>query len=472
MNATEVEKKESTKHCCGNGCLQRDSAEHEEYAEALIDKRIAENNIINADRQANGMLEEIVSRENMNRAYKRVKQNKGAGGVDGMKVDELLQHLKDNGEEIRKSIVEGKYQPQPVRRVEIPKDNGKKRKLGIPTAVDRVIQQAIAQVLTPIYEPKFAETSYGFRPKRSAHDALKKCREYLEAGEVWTVDMDLEKFFDTVNQSKLMEILARDIKDGRVLSLIHKYLKAGAIWCGKYEETELGVPQGGPLSPICANVMLNELDHELERRGHHFVRYADDMVIFCKSKASAVQTLKHIIPFIEKKLFLKVNREKTVVAYAGKIKFLGYGFYKSRKGFRLCVHAKSKAKLKAKVKELTSRKHVNDYEEWKRKQKQFVIGWVNYYRLADMGKYLQEIDEWMRRRIRMVFWKKWKRVRTRRKNLIRLGISIPNANILAFSRKKYWRISMSPILNTALSSERLKKAGFQFFYSYYSKFVA
>ena len=469
MNVTEVERKESTKHCCGNGCLRMDSAEHEEYAEAPIDQRITENNNTNADRQANGLLEEIVSRENLNRAYKRVKRNKGAGGVDGMEVDELLQYLKDKGEGIRKSIVAGEYQPQPVRRVEIPKDNGKKRKLGIPTAVDRVIQQAIAQVLTPVYEPKFAETSYGFRPKRSAHDALRKCREYLEEGKVWTVDMDLEKFFDTVNQSKLMEILARDIKDGRVLSLIHKYLRAGVVWCGKFEETEIGVPQGGPLSPLCANIMLNELDHELERRGHSFVRYADDMVIFCGSKASAQQTLKHIIPFIEKKLFLKVNREKTVVAYAGKIKFLGYGFYKSRKGYGLCVHAKSKAKMKAKVKELTSRRCVNDYENWKTSLKRFIVGWVNYYKLAEMGKYLKGIDEWMRRRIRMVFWKKWKRIRTRWKNLLKLGVSNSNAGILACSRKGYWRIAASPIMQTALSSQRLEKAGFQYFYSYYSK---
>lgn len=282
MKVTEVEGKESTKHCGGNGCLWRDSAEHKEETEALIDKRIAQNNTTDADRQASGLLEEIVSRGNLNRAFKHVKKNKGAGGVDGMGVDELLQYLKDNGEEIRKSILAGKYQPQPVRKVEIPKDNGKTRKLGIPTAVDRVIQQAIAQVLTPIYEPKFAETSYGFRPKRSTHDALKKSKEYLNAGKVWAVDMDLEQFFDTVNQSKLMEILARDIKDGRVLSLIHKYLRAGAVWCGRFEDTEVGVPQGGPLSPLCANIMLNELDHELERRGHSFVRYADDMVIFCE----------------------------------------------------------------------------------------------------------------------------------------------------------------------------------------------
>lgn len=344
MNVTKVETKESIKHCCGNGFRQRDSAEHEEESGAPIDKRITENNVTNADRRVDGLLEQIVDAENLNRAYKRVKRNKGAGGVDGMGVDELLQYLKDNGEEIRESILAGKYRPAPVRRVEIPKDNGKKRKLGIPTAVDRVIQQAIAQVLTPIYEPKFVETSYGFRPGRSAHDALRKCQTYLEEGYVWAVDMDLEKFFDTVNQSKLMEIMSRDIKDGRVLSLIHKYLRAGAVWCGRFEDTEIGVPQGGPLSPLCANIMLNELDHELLKRGHRFVRYADDMMILCKSKASARQTLEHIIPYIERKLFLKVNREKTVVSYAGNIKFLGYGFYKSQKASECECIGKPKAR--------------------------------------------------------------------------------------------------------------------------------
>ena len=472
MRITEAERKESTKRCCGSGCLQRDSAEHKEYAEALIGKRMTENNITNADRRGNGLLEGIVSAGNMNRAYKRVKKNKGAGGVDGMKVDELLQYLKDKGEGIRESILAGEYKPQPVRGVEIPKDNGKTRQLGIPTAVDRVIQQAIAQVLTPIYEPKFVETSYGFRPGKSAHDALRKSLENLEAGYVWTVDMDLEKFFDTVNQSKLMEILARDIKDGRVLSLIHKYLRAGAVRCGKFEETKLGVPQGGPLSPLLANIMLNELDHELERRGHRFVRYADDMVIFCKSKASAKQTLEHIIPFIERKLFLKVNREKTVVAYAGKIKFLGYGYYKSQKGFRLRVHRKAQEKMHKRVKELTSRRHVNDYEGWQKALKRYIIGWVNYFRLADMRQLLEGTDQWMRRRIRMVFWKKWKRVRTRYRNLRKLGVTERNAGILANTRKGYWRIAGSPILNAALTDERLEKGGFQMFYSYYKSVAA
>ena len=472
MRVTEAETKESTKRPCGGGWPQRDSAEHEEYAGALIGKRMTENNITNADRGEGGLLEKVVSANNLNRAYKRVKRNKGAGGVDGMKVDELLQYLRDNGEDIRKAILAGEYRPQPVRGVEIPKDNGKTRQLGIPTAVDRVIQQAIAQTLTPIYEPKFAETSYGFRPGRSTHDALRKSREYLNAGYAWTVDMDLEKFFDTVNQSKLMEILAKDVKDGRVLSLIHKYLRAGAIRCGRFEETKLGVPQGGPLSPLLANIMLNELDRELERRGHKFVRYADDMVIFCKSKASAKQTLEHIIPFIEGKLFLKVNREKTTVAYAGKIKFLGYGFYKGRKGFGLRVHRKAQAKMRKRVKELTSRRTVNDYEGWKQALKRFVVGWVNYFKLADMRQLLESTDKWMRRRIRMVFWKKWKRVKTKYKNLRKLGASERNAGRLANSRKGYWRIASSPILNAALSSEKLSKAGFPMFLTYYKSVAA
>lgn len=387
MNVTKTERKESTKHCCGSGCRRRDSAEHEEEGGALIGQRITENNVTNADRDVNRRLERIVSPENLNNAYKRVVRNKGAGGVDGMKVDELLQYLKDNGKEIRESVLAGKYKPAPVRRVEIPKDNGKKRMPGIPTAVDRVIQQAIAQVLIPIYEPEFVETSYGFRPGKSAHDAIRKCQEYLNEGYVWAVDMDLEKFFDTVNQSKLMEILSKKIKDGRVISLIHKYLQAGAVHCGRFEDTTIGVPQGGPL-------------------------------------------------------------------------------YQPR------VHGKSKEKMKAKVKRLTGRRYVPDYQGWKQELKQFITGWVNYYKLANMGNWLKQIDEWMRRRIRMVFWKRWKRVKTRYHNLEKLGISHSNAGILANSRKGCWRIAGSPILNTALSNERLEKDGIQYFFSYYKSVTA
>jgi RNA-directed DNA polymerase len=468
MNVTENRDKESRKHCNDGDWSQRDSAEHEEYAGALTDSRITENNITNAGRPDEGMLEEILSSRNLNQAYKRVKKNKGAGGVDGMSVEDLLQYFKDNGEELRQTIMDGEYRPQPVRRVEIPKENGKKRKLGIPTAVDRVIQQAIAQVLTPIYEPQFSDSSYGFRPKRSAHDAIRASQKNIRDGYKYVVDMDLEKFFDTVNQSKLIEILSRGIKDGRVISLIHKYLKAGVVTCGRFEETEIGVPQGGPLSPLCANIVLNELDWELERRGHRFVRYADDMLIFCKSKRAAERTLEKLIPYIERKLFLKVNREKTEVAYIGKVKFLGYAFYinKNREA-SIRVHPKSVAKMKAKIREITLRSNGIGDEQRKLKLKQFIIGWVNYFKLADMKSLLKETDQWLRRRIRMVIWKQWKRVRTRYAMLRKLGIVDWVAREGASIRKGYWRIARNPIIAKAVSAERLKKAGYINFLDYY-----
>lgn len=308
------------------GFTQKDSAEHKGYAEAHIPARITETDNTDASLTKDGLLEQIVSRNNLNEAFKRVRANKGSHGIDGMGVDELLQYLKENGETLRQSILDGKYRPNPVRRVEIPKENGKKRNLGIPTVVDRAIQQAIAQVLTPIYEKQFSENSFGFRPKRSAHDAIKRSQQYIQEGYKYVVDMDLEKYFDTVNQSKLIEVLSRTIKDGRVISLIHKYLRAGVVVKHKFEETEVGVPQGGNLSPILSNIMLNELDKELESRGHRFVRYADDLLIFCKSRKSAERTLMNILPFIEKKLFLRVNREKTVIDEARRVKFLGFSF--------------------------------------------------------------------------------------------------------------------------------------------------
>ena len=272
--------------------LQKVSAEQKGYAEVYASSRITENNIINTNLSSEGLLEQILDRDNLNKAYKKVKSNKGAGGIDGMGVEYLLQYLKDNKEQLIQSIRDGKYNPNPVRRVEIPKEEkGKVRKLGIPTVVDRVIQQAIGQVLSPIFEKQFSDNSFGFRSRRSAHDAMKRCTENADQGYKYVVDMDLEKYFDTVNQSKLIEVLSRTIKDGRVISLIHKFLQAGVIEEHTFKETGTGVPQGGPLSPLLSNIMLNELDQEIERRGHKFVRYADDMIIFCKSKKSSYITL-------------------------------------------------------------------------------------------------------------------------------------------------------------------------------------
>lgn len=446
------------------------SAEQKGYVEAYTSSRITENNIINTDLSTEGLLEKILDRNNLNNAFRKVKSNKGAGGVDGMGVDELLQYLKDNKDNLVQSIRDGKYHPNPVRRVEIPKEEkGKVRKLGIPTVVDRVIQQAITQVLTPIFEKQFSDNSYGFRPKRSAHDAMRKCIENADKGYKYVVDMDLEKYFDTVNQSKLIEVLSRTIRDGRVISLIHKFLKAGVIERHTFKETGVGVPQGGPLSPLLSNIMLNELDKELEKRGHKFVRYADDMIIFCKSKKSGRRTLENILPYIEKKLFLKVNMEKTDVAYVGRVKFLGFSFYKQKNGMKLRVHPKAIAKMKSKIKEYTARSNGWGNEYRIDKLKRYIRGWVNYFKIADMRALLKQTDEWMRRRIRLVYWKQWKRIRTRFKMLKQFGINKYKAWEFANTRKGYWRISNSPILSRSLDNNTLANLGFLFLSGYYDK---
>ena len=467
MNVTKFGMKKSRIHCSDSGYCQRDSAEHEGYDRALTEKRITENNITNSNSGVNGLLERILEPENLNKAYKQVKKNKGSHGIDGMEVVNLLQHLKNNGEELRKLIRDGNYRPKPVRRVEIPKGNGKKRQLGVPTVVDRVVQQAIHQVLTPIYEPTFSETSYGFRPKRSAHDALKKCKEYANEGYTYVVDMDLEKFFDTVNQSKMIEILSRTIKDGRVISLIHKYLRAGVIIDSKFEKTTIGLAQGGNLSPICSNILLNELDKELERRGIRFVRYADDVVLFAKTKRSANRIMENILPFIETKLKLRVNREKTSMDYIGKIKFLGYGFYPSKQGIKLRVHSKSVAKMKDRIREITARNSGISYKMLKFKLKQYIRGWVNYYKLADMKKLLNQIDGWLRRRLRSFIWKRWKKVKTKYRMLKRLGNNHNNAIKYANTRKSYWRVAGSQILSYSITNDCLRKSGYLFFSDYY-----
>ena len=337
-----------------------------------------------------------------------------------MQVDELLPFLRENQETLIQEIRNGKYKPNPVRRVEIPKETkGEFRKLGVPTVVDRVVQQAIAQELSPIFEEQFSENSFGFRPKRGAHDALRQCQKNVNDGYVYVVDMDLEKFFDTVCQSKLIEVLSRTVKDGRVISLIHKYLNAGVVANGKFERTEVGMPQGGPLSPLLSNIMLNELDKELESRGHRFVRYADDCMIFCKSRKSAERTLENIIPFIEGKLFLKVNRKKTKVAHISKVKYLGYTYYRYKGKCRFRVHQKSVEKMKNKIRELTDRNKGISNEVRERK----------YRMLKALG---------------MEHWK---------------------AKELACSRKGYWR--MAKVLNQIFSKKIIAKLGYISMLDYY-----
>lgn len=440
--------------------LQKVSAEQKEYAKVCSSPKMAETDIIDKNEQTWGMLEEILTVDNLNRAYKQVKRNKGAGGIDGMQVDELLPFLIRNREDLKDALRDGKYRPSPVRRVEIPKENGKTRKLGIPTVVDRFIQQAISQELTPIFEETFSDSSFGFRPNRGAHDALRACQRHITNGYKYVVDMDLEKYFDTVNQSKLIQILSETIKDGRVISLIHKFLKSGIMIDGMFEESPKGVPQGGPLSPLLGNVMLNECDQELERRGHRFVRYADDLLIFCKSRKAAKRVLESIIKYIEGKLFLKVNREKTQVAYIGKIKFLGYGFYVFRDECRLRIHPKSIQKLKDKIRQITGRSNGMGIEVRKASLNQLIRGWINYFKLADAKNLLKSLDEWIRSRIRMVTWKRWKRVRTRFSSLIKLGIDRERAWMWANTRKSYWRTAHSPILCRALSNNKFERAGY------------
>ena len=450
--------------------LQMVSAEQKEYAEVSAHQRIAENNDIITDFQTDKLMEKILSNDNLNKAFKKVKSNRGAGGVDGMNVDELLSFLRDNGTQLKQQLMDGKYKPNPVRRVEIPKEaKGEFRKLGVPTVADRVFQQAITQVLTPIYEEQFSENSYGFRPCRGAHDALKQCQTNVNDGYVYVVDMDLEKFFDTVCQSKLIEVLSQTIKDGSVIALIHKYLNAGVISRGIFERTEVGMPQGGPLSPLLSNIMLNELDKELTRRGHRYVRYADDCMIFCKSRKSAERTLKNITPFIERKLFLKVNREKTCVSHISKVKYLGYSFYKYRGKCRFRVHPKSVAKMKNKIRELTNRSNGWGNEYRALKLTQFIRGWVNYFGMADMKALLTKIDEWLRHKIRAIYWKQWKKVKTRYRKLEELGMKEEYIQWHATMRQGIWNCSSNRMVQFALNNEKLREWGYPTFTEFYLK---
>ena len=438
------------------GCPQRDSTECEKYVGAQsIDIRKTEQ-ADNAD-----MLEKILARDNLNRAYKRVKANKGAPGIDGMTIEDALPWLRENGSELLELIRNGKYKPQPVRRKEIPKPDGGVRKLGIPIVVDRIIQQAIAQILTPIYEPLFSDGSYGYRPNRSAQMAIQKVKEYAEQGYTFAVLVDLSKYFDTLNHDMLMNMLREEIHDKRVIDLIKKYLKSGVMENGILIRTEEGSPQGGPLSPLLANVYLNKFDHEMESRGVHVIRYADDIVVLAKSQRAAERLLESSRKYLEGKLKLKMNTEKSRVVSVFAIrnfKFLGFALGKGARGVYIRAHAKSLKKAKDKLRILTSRSQGRNVRVVMENVKVFIRGWLGYFGIADMKTTMKSWDEWLRRRFRCYIWKQWKLPRTRRKALMQLGLKEWQAYELAYSRKAYWRISKS--LSSSITKERLARAGY------------
>lgn len=455
-----TKKCDNSRQLHNEGYLQKDRVELEEYVGAPSISLTIEKRQNAENKYTNGLFERIIDRNNLNQAFKKVRANKGSHGVDGMKVDELLQYLKENGASLRQSLLEGSYKPNPVRRVEKPKPDGKKRPLGIPTTVDRVIQQAIAQVLNPIFEEKFSDNSYGFRPNRSAHQAIRKCKEYMDKGYRWAVDIDLEKYFDTVNHDKLIGLVYKEVKDVRVIALIRKYLQAGVMERGIFNTSQKGVPQGGNLSPLLSNVMLNELDKELEKRGLHFCRYADDCNIYLKSKKSAYRVMASITKFIEEDLKLKVNKDKSKVDRPWKLKYLGFTFYPKKGEMGIKVHQNSVKKLKSKLKEITGRSNAMSMELRAIKLRQVIVGWVNYFKLADMKSMLKTLDEWLRRRIRLCYWKQWKRIKTKHDNLKRLGINEYKAWEYANTRKGYWRISHSPVLTRSLTNKYLREKRF------------
>ena len=409
---------------------------------------------------AENLLEAILDRNNLNKAYLKVKRNGGSAGIDGMTVDEMLPYLKEHREELLGALRNGKYKPKAVRRVEIPKPDGGKRKLGVPTVIDRMIQQAIVQVLQPIYEPLFSENSYGFRPKRSAHQAISKALEYYNEGYTQVVDLDLAKYFDTVNHDILIDMLKEQIKDERVISLIRKYLKSGVMINGLVSPTTEGTPQGGNLSPLLSNIYLTAFDKLLESRGHKFVRYADDCNIYVKSRRAAERVMANCVKFLEGKLKLKVNQQKSQVGSPLKLKFLGFSLYKTGKKAGIRPHGKSIKRFKDKIRELTSRKQARSVENILKRIKRYTTGWLGYYSIADMESKIRSLNEWLRRRIRQIYWKQWKKIKTKHDNLVRLGINNSKAWEWANSRKGYWRIADSYILHRSLTNEYLASVGY------------
>ena len=441
-------------------CSQRDSAERKGYVRAhrSFNRIWKERDSAEPD-----ILGKILNRDNLNRAYKRVKANKGTPGVDGMTIEEAFEWLREHNHELTERIRKGHYTPSPVRRVEIPKPGGGVRKLGIPTVIDRIIQQAMSQQLIPIYEPKFSDGSFGYRPGRSAKDAVQRIKEYAEQGYTRAVVLDLSKYFDTLNHELLVNILRRDVKDERVIQMIKRYLRSGVMENGVVVETEEGSPQGGNLSPLLANVYLNEFDQEFNKRGVPCIRYADDVVLLAKSERASERLLESSTKYLEGTLKLKVNREKsrTVSVFAIRnFKYLGFCFGKNGKGIYVRVHGKSWKKAKDKLRMLTSRSRCGSIVKTMERIKEYMRGWLNYYSMADMKSNIESLNGWLYRRIRMCIWKQWKQPKTRKRKLIGLGMPEWVACEGAYSRKAYWRMAGSGVLNRALTKERLINWGF------------
>ena len=447
-----------TEYAGNGGCLQRNSAEHEELAGAYsIDNRKTE------ERNGADLLEKVLDRENLNRAFKKVKANKGSPGIDGMTVEDAPEWLREHKGELLESIRNGEYKPMPVRRKEIPKPDGGVRKLGIPTVIDRIIQQAIAQVLIPIYEPKFSDGSYGYRPNRSAQDAIRKVRNYAEEGYKYAVCLDLSKYFDTLNHELLMNMLRETVHDKRLIDLIKKYLKSGVMENGVVMRTEEGSPQGGNLSPLLANVYLDKFDKEFEGRGVKVIRYADDIVLLAKSQRAAERLLETSSRYLEKKLKLKVNTEKSraVSVYSIRnFKFLGFALGRNKDGTYIRVHEKSRRRAKEKLRKLTSRSQGRSVRAVMQDVKVFMQGWLGYYAIADMKNMMDEWNGWLRRRLRMYIWKQWKKPKTRVKNLKKLGMEDWKAYRNGNTRKGYWAVAGSGILTHTITNERLAQAGY------------
>lgn len=413
-----------------------------------------------AEKNGTGLLERILHRDNLNAAWRKVKDNKGAAGIDGMTVDEMLPYLKEHREELLESIRGGWYKPKPVKRVEIPKPDGGTRLLGVPTVIDRMVQQAIAQVLEPIFEQTFSDYSYGFRPGRNAHQAIKQAKEYYDEGYTRVVDIDLAKYFDTVNHDLLMDMLREQVKDKRVLTLIRKFLKSGVMINGIVNTTEDGTPQGGNLSPLLSNIYLTRFDKMLEERGHKFVRYADDCNIYVKSKRAAERVMTNCVNYLEGRLKLKVNHEKSCTGSPLKLKFLGFSLCKIGKRTGIRPHEKSWKRFKDKLRELTSRKQGRSIEVILLRLRRYTIGWLAYYGISDMKVRIRNLNEWLRRRLRQIFWKQWKKISAKFKNLQKLGVQKGKAWEWANSRLGYWRVSGSWILCTTLTNKHLESIGY------------